>query len=99
MSAHKEHKLGIEVFNKGRRSLTIVASGFRLDTQSDENTATAFDDALPKELAEGQKHITYVNPTDIETHKILYAWVRDATGRTYYSKKRPFKAKSPTSSL
>jgi hypothetical protein len=90
--AHRELKIGIEVFNKGRRPLTIVASGFRLATRSDENTATAPDDALPKELAEGQRHVTYVNSTDIEPHNILYAWARDATGRTYYSKKRPLKA-------
>ncbi|MEK6408718.1 MAG: hypothetical protein AABN34_17485 [Acidobacteriota bacterium] len=86
-----ERKIGIDMINEGRRPITIVASGFKLDTKSDENTATVFDPNLPKEINEGQRCTTFVNPETIDTDKILYAWARDATGKVYRSKKQPLK--------
>ena len=83
-------KIGIDMINDGRRPLTIVASGFKLDAD-DPNVATAYDMNLPIELHEGQRHTTFVNPETVDTTKVLYAWARDATGREYHSKKRPFK--------
>jgi len=87
-----EHKIGIYMVNTGKRPLTVVASGFRLSTQAEENIATVMDPTLPKELAEGQSHTTYANPNEIEVNKILFAWARDATGREYRSKKRPLRS-------
>ena len=91
-----ERKIGIDVINEGRRPITIVASGFKLDTESDENIATFFDPNLPKEIYEGQCCTTFVNPESIDTNKILYAWARDATGKVYRSKKHPFKKSTTT---
>lgn len=88
-----ELKLGIRMINKGRRPITIVASGFKLDTKSNENMVTIHDPSLPKEITEGQNHITFANPDEIDSNKILFAWVRDATGRVYRSKKRPLPSK------
>lgn len=90
---HRDHKLGIKMVNKGRRPLTVVASGFRLSTQSDENMVTVLDPTLPKELTEGQSHTTYANPMEVEANMVLYAWTRDATGRIYRSKKWPLRSK------
>lgn len=89
-----ERKIGIDIINEGKRPITIVASGFRLDTESDENMVTVFDPNLQKQINEGQCHTTFVNPDTIETSKILYAWARDATGREYRSKKYPLKLKT-----
>jgi hypothetical protein len=85
-----EIKIGIDMINDGRRPLTIVASGFKLDTDA-PNVATAYDINLPIELNEGQKHTSFVNPNSVDITKVRYAWARDATGREYHSKKRPLK--------
>jgi hypothetical protein len=84
-----ELKIGIDMINSGKRSVTIVASGFKLDTENQENIATVYDINLPTEIREGQRHTSFVNPDTVDTSKILYAWARDATGREYHSKKRP----------
>ncbi len=86
-----ESKIGIDMINAGKRPVTIVASGFKLDTESQENIATVFDINLPTEIREGQRHTSFVNPDTLDTSKILYAWARDATGREYRSKKRPLR--------
>lgn len=88
-----ERKIGIDMINEGRRPITIVASGFKIDTESDKNTATVFDQNLPKEINEGQRHTSFVNPETIDTDKVLYAWARDATEKVYRSKKYPLKLK------
>jgi hypothetical protein len=82
----------ITMVNTGKEPLTVVASGFRLDTNSEENVAVVVDPTLPTELAQGQSHTTFANYDGITAHKILYAWARDATGRKYRSKKRPLRA-------
>ena len=82
-------KIGIDMISDGRRPVTIVSSGFKLDTDSHEDVATVYDINLPVEIHEGQRHTSFVNPSTLEGHKILYAWVRDATGREYHSRKRP----------
>ena len=79
----------LAMVNIGKEPLTVVASGFRLGTESDDNTITLPDADLPKELTQGQRHTTDVSPDDIAAYKILYAWVRDATGKVYRSKKHP----------
>lgn len=89
-----ERKIGIDMINKGKRPITIVASGFKLDTESDENMVTLFDPNLPRQINEGQRHTTFANPERIDANKILYAWARDATGKEYRSKKHPLKLKS-----
>ena len=89
-----ERKIGIDMINKGKRSITIVASGFKLDTESDKNMATLFDPNLPRQINEGQRRTTFANPDEIDLNKILYAWARDATGKEYRSKKHPLKLKT-----
>ncbi len=89
-----EQKIGIDMINEGKRPITIVASGFKLDTDSDENTATVFDPGLPKQIDEGQSYTTFVNPETIDTNKILYAWARDATGRAHRSEKHPLRLRA-----
>lgn len=84
------HKLGIRVTNKGPRPVTIEACGFRIDTKSKENTVTVMDPTLPKRLGEGEPHTTFADPAEVPASRILFAWARDATGRVYTSKKRPF---------
>jgi len=85
------HKLGIKVTNKGTRPVTIEACGFRIDTKSKENTVTVLDPTLPKRLGEGEPpHTTFADPAEVPASRILFAWARDATGRVYTSKKRPF---------
>ncbi|MBI3241137.1 MAG: hypothetical protein HYZ49_02450 [Chloroflexi bacterium] len=81
----------IIMVNIGKEPLTVVESGFRLDTKSDENLATVADPSLPKELAQNQRHTTSANFDEVITQKILYAWARDATGRIYRSKKWPLR--------
>jgi hypothetical protein len=89
-----EMKIGIDMINEGKRPITIVASGFKLDTESQKNVATVYDINLPAEIHEGQRHTSFVNPDTVDTEKILYAWARDATGREYQSKKRPLQLKN-----
>lgn len=89
-----ERKIGIDMINKGKRPITIVASGFKLDTESDKNMATLFDPNLPRQITEGQRHTTFANPDEIAPNKVLYAWARDATGKEYRSKKYPLKLKT-----
>jgi len=83
-------RVKIAISNTGKAPITVVASGFKLDTKSDQNTITVMDPFLPKELTQGQNHSTYVNPGEIVENTILYAWARNATGRVYRSKKHPF---------
>ena len=86
-----ERKIGIDIINESSRRLTIVAAGFKLDTESDENMATVYDPNLPIEIGDGQRHTTFVNPNTIDPENILYAWARDATGKEHRSKKHPLK--------
>ncbi len=81
----------ITVVNTGKEPLTIVASGFRFNTKSDENTGTVADPDLPKELTQGQSHRTYVNPDELESRKVIYAWARDATGKVWRSRRYPLR--------
>lgn len=92
-SYKSERKIGIDMINEGKRPITIVASGFKLDIEPDENVVTVLDSQLPKELHEGQRHTTFVIPEELNASKILYAWARSATGREYRSKKHPLRLK------
>lgn len=87
-----EPVVGITMINTGKEPLTIVASGFRLDVESDENMATVVDTSLPRELTQGQSHTSCANFDEVVKQKVLYAWARDATGRVYRSKKRPLRS-------
>jgi hypothetical protein len=82
-------KLGIRVTNVGRRPLTIAECGFRIDSQSPDKLLTVLDATLPKRLDEGESHVTYANPDDLDIGRVIFAWARDATGRVYRSKRRP----------
>jgi hypothetical protein len=84
------HKLGIKVTNKGTRPATVEACGFTIDSESEEKLLSVLDRTLPKRLDEGESHTAYADPAEVQASLILFAWVRDATGRVYKSKKRPF---------
>ncbi len=84
-------KKGITVINRSRRPVTIVATGFRIITKSNDNMATILDTKLPIELTEGKSHTSFLDSNEISGNKIYYAWARSATGKLYISKKHPFK--------
>ena len=89
-----EHKLGIKVANVGKRTVTVVASGFKFaPALPDGNMATVYDLELPKELHEGQSHTSYASPSEIPQNQVMYGWVRDATGSIWRSKKWPLRSK------
>ncbi|MCR4316637.1 MAG: hypothetical protein NUW37_09850 [Planctomycetes bacterium] len=82
-------KIGIDVINKTRRPITVVAYGFRLDTQDDENTLSITEMSGRRPIEEGNSHSVFFNPIDLNGRKVLYAWARDATGEEHRSKKYP----------
>ncbi len=84
-------KLGIKVINKGRRPVTIECCGFKLDTRSGENLLSVLDPNLPKPLGEGESLTAYADPSEVQAKNVLLAWARDAGGRVYKSKSRPFR--------
>ena len=89
-----KHRIGIKMANVGRGTITVEASGFSLSPPSPKgNTATLYDLELPVELHDGQSHISYAKPDQIPRDRIVYGWVRDATGRTWKSKKWPLRSK------
>ena len=89
-----ELKLGIKMANVGKGMIAVEASGFKLVPQQDgRNTATLYDLNLPKELQEGQSHTSFANPSQIPKDQVVFGWVRDATGRTWQSKKWPLRSK------
>jgi hypothetical protein len=89
-----EHKLGIEVANVGRRTITVVASGFKFaPALPDGNMATVYDRELPEELHEGQSHTSFASPSEIPQNQVMYGWARDATGSIWWSKKWPLRSK------
>lgn len=83
------HKLGIKVTNKGRAN-TLEACGFKIATRSDENMLTVMDPTLPKRLAKDESFTSFADPSEMKVDTILFAWARDASGRVYRSKKKPF---------
>jgi hypothetical protein len=85
------HKLGIKVINKGRRPVTIEGCGFKVDTDSGEILLSVLDPNLPKPLGEGESLTTYADPSEVQAKNVLFAWARDAGGRVYKSKGRPFR--------
>jgi hypothetical protein len=90
--AKKEHKLGVKLVNIGGQSIFVESAGFKLKPPLDNgNMATIFDPSLPKEIKAGQNHTSHANPDDIPSDRILYGWVRDATGKIWKSKKWPLK--------
>ena len=89
--ASREPQLFITIIKKGRRAVTITASGFRLEIPNQPNIVTIIDRDLPRELFDGQSHTSYIDMAKVPFTKILYAWARDATGREHRSKRRPFK--------
>jgi hypothetical protein len=89
--ASREPQLFITSIKKGSRPVTITASGFRLDIPNEPNIVTIIDRDLPRELSDGQSHTSYIDMAKVPFTKILYAWARDATGREYRSKRKPFK--------
>ena len=91
--AARKHMLGIEMANVGKGTITVVASGFKYaPSLPDGNTATIFDPNLPKEIHEGQSYTSFEEPSEVPTDQVVYGWVRDATGRTWRSKRRPLRS-------
>jgi len=84
-------RIGVTMINEEKRPVTIVASGFKLKTKSDKNMLTIADQELPKEITEGQSYTTFANYDQIDSSKILYAWVRTATDKVYRSEKYPLR--------
>lgn len=85
--------LGIEMANVGKGTITVVASGFRyVPPLPDGNTATIADPNLPMQIHEGQSHTSFVEPSEVPTDQVVYGWARDATGRTWRSKRRPLRS-------
>lgn len=86
--------LGVKAINTGHRAMTIVASGFELSPPLlDDSTVVIYDGYLPKRLDEGQEHISYLEPADLPTERIKYAWMRDAEEKEWRSKKWPLRTK------
>lgn len=82
-------RFGVEVVNAGARPVTIVAAGFRRSRQS-EQVALIADPHLPVELTEGQTYTSQAIPEGFRDNaELRYAWVRDATGRVYVSRRWP----------
>jgi hypothetical protein len=89
-----KHRLGIKMANVGKGTITVVASGFRFSPPlPNGNMATIADPDLPVELNEGQSHTTYAEPSQIPQGQVICGWGRDATGRTWKSKKWPLRSK------
>lgn len=87
-----QHKLGISAINIGTRSIFIVAAGFTFDPPLLKGSkATVFDPDLPRDLKAGHKHVSFVDPSEIPPDQVLCAWIRDATGQNWKSKKWPLK--------
>ncbi len=85
--------VGIEMANVGKGTITVVASGFKYAPPlPDGNTATIFDPNLPKEIHEAQSHTSFAEPSEVPTDQVVYGWARDATGRTWRSKRRPLRS-------
>jgi hypothetical protein len=85
--------IGITMANVGNIPIEVVASGFKLYPESEHMALTITDIRLPKRLEQGQSHTSYLKPEEVEADKLMYAWVRDATGKEYFSKKWPLKRK------
>lgn len=84
-------KIGIDIINAGKRPVTIMSAGFKLDRPDKEpNMATILESGLPRELLEGQSHSCFAQFDAVEFSEVLCAYARDATGKLYFSKKRPF---------
>ena len=89
----RKHLLDIEMANVGKGMISVVAFGFKYAPPlPDGNTATISDPNLPKEIHEGQSHTSFAEPSEVPTDQVVYGWVRDATGRTWRSKRRPFRS-------
>lgn len=82
----------IEVINTGRREVTLAGAGFRL---SNNNNIIIFDSKLvrfPYELKEGKSISIEADRdgiflrADENGAKIMFAWVKDATGKIYKAK-------------
>ena len=77
----------IEASNKGRRPVTLISAGFKLE--NGHNIVFVKSRELPKELTEGKSYQEWVNKKEIEKDcqklktSIRYAWFKDATGRIY----------------
>ena len=84
-----ESEIGVTVINIGKRPVTIVAHGYQFRDKSENGVIEMTEDDLPKELLEGQHCQLFVDTNVSFEHKILYWWVRDASGRKYYSNKHP----------
>jgi len=88
-----KYRLGIKMANVGKGAITLAASGFRFSPPlPNGNMATIADPNLPVELSEGQSHTTYAEPSQIPQDQVIYGWGRDATGRTWKSKKWPLRS-------
>jgi len=85
----EKKKIAIEIINSGRRPVTISYCGFKLKTDSIMNIQQVIDPNLPKQIAEGESYKSYADFAEGDSEKIIYAWVKDATGKEYRSKKWP----------
>jgi len=96
--------IGIEVINKGRRSVTLHGAGFHLsDNRELWIPLPLFDLKFPYELNEGKSMTihaewdTISKDLDMNGISIKYGWAKDATGKIYKARfKHSFK-KTPIS--
>jgi hypothetical protein len=92
-ASRSEPDIQITMVNRGKRPISVVACGFRLETRSECNTVT-----LPVPggvLTDGQARTAHADLRELRQHgieprQILFAWARDATGQEYRSNKHPF---------
>ena len=87
----EKKKICIETINSGKRPLTIANCGFKLKTESIMNIQQVIDPNLPKQLSEGEAYSSYTDFVAGDAEKIIYAWVKDASGKEYKSRKWPLK--------
>lgn len=84
-------KIGVEIINSGKRPITISYSGFKLGIKTNMNICQIIDPNLPKQIAEGESYTSYTDFIEGSHDKIIYAWVKDATGKEYKSNKWPLR--------
>ena len=80
----------ITIVNVGKDPLTLVAAGLELGTKSNHHSWTANLPDPRKEMTQGQPIEIPVSLDNIDNKHVLWAWGKDATGKTYRSKRHPY---------
>jgi len=79
----------------GEKPVTIVESGFILEPPpaNESKIKAIWDRELPRELTHGHPHTSSIPRSEVPIEKVKYAYVRDALGRVWKSKKWPLSNK------